>query len=149
MRPYLKDFEKCVKVIKSCKTDKQLLTARNMVTFFFKKYNKEDEYKDILGQECKKREHVISHYGNTLEGSKCIVVGNEIDPVFSAEILYFEDWGKPHQMPLPIVRKDDDGKEYLSMGIVLPYDKELMDKLNLLPQPERWNLVCRGENKIK
>lgn len=153
----IQDFEKCKKVIKSCKTYEQLSNAMNMVTAFMQK-NKPDikdkkklldyvEFVYLLNQEQKKRLHVFQNYGLTLEGSRCMCIGNEIDPVFAGEISYFYDWDKPEQMPLPIVKKESDGKECLSMGIILPYDKELMDKLNSMPQPARWNSVCKGTYK--
>ena len=153
------DLKKCKNTIMSCRTYDQLTSAINMNTNFLKKWKlRSKKDKDMLLDMTisfdelnilqKKRLHTIEEYGETLEGDRCMVVTNENEKVWSGTVVDFDDWGKPHQHPLPIIKKDDDNKEYLCMGIVLPYDKERQEKLNNMSYKDRWNSCCREHCKI-
>lgn len=152
----LKDFEKCIKVINSCKTIEHLEVAYKMADNFFKKWNTGKKmnkeavlrFRELL-LLVKKRTHILKEYGSTLEGSYCLCVSNEDHPVWKGVVEYFEDWDKPHQSPLPMVRNLEDGKLYLVMGKVLPYNLGVQDMLNEMPYKERWNSVCRPHARME
>lgn len=152
----LKDFEKCKKTIQSCKTIPQITVAIHMANNFARKWNKGKKTFDKF-TECfnelllaqKKRLHVLNDYGKTLEGSECLCVSNEDHPVWKGRVEYFEDWNKPHQLPLPMITNLEDGKLYLVMGVVLPYNEGTQIMLNEMPYKERWNFVCKPHAKME
>lgn len=133
-------IEKVIKVINSCTNNKHIESCRKMIE------NHEDKllYREIID----KREYVLREYKGLVEGDKVIVIGNENNPAWSGEIVsYFDNNGKWTNQ-LPIVKKTSNNKEYLCMGIVLPYSNIKLNKLNALDYKERWNSVCREHCKL-
>ena len=151
------DFDKCLKNVRGCRTLPQMITAVKMCNLFLTKWKKGKRltnnsliyFNDLLLAQ-KKRLHVLKEYGQTLEGAECLVVSNEDIPVWKGKVVYFEDWGKPIQLPLPIIASEEEGdKKYLCMGVVLPYNEGSQIMLNEMPYKERWNFVCRPHAKFE
>jgi hypothetical protein len=149
------DFEKCKATTLGCRTLDQMETAVKMNTAFIEKWRSRKAgdlalrgYIAELTNFQKKRIKVIQEYGELLEGSRVITVGNENTPVQSGTIVEFTDFDKEHQHYLPLVQYDGDETIYLCMGIVLPENKKLKDELNAMDYKTRWNAVCRPHATI-
>ena len=147
----LNDFNKCLKTINSCRSFEQLEVARKMANLFLIKWTGVGKSEAML--ECfnelmvakRKRFHILKEYGKTLEGNDCLCVSNEDHPTWRGKVVRFEDWNKIGQLPLPIIAKEGEGgKEYLVMGVVLPYNEGVQIMLDEMPYKERWNLVCNS-----
>lgn len=132
----LKFFEKCMAVIQSCRTHAHIHSAKNMINNFFQLFPKSKTHSLALYH--KKRREVIVHYGSTLEGTTVMVVTNEDEPIEKGVVIKFDDFDKPHQNYLPIVRFERDDKEYLCMGVLLPFDEKLRDELMQIQYMDRW-----------
>lgn len=152
----LNDFIKCQKTINSCKNFKQLEAARVMVNLFLIKWTGVVKSEAML--ECfnelmiakRKRFHILKEYGKTLEGDECLCVSNEDHPTWKGKVVRFEDWNKIDQLPLPIIAKEEEnGKEYLVMGMVLPYNEGIKIMLDEMPYKERWNFVCKSHARME
>lgn len=146
MNPIYDIIEKTLRMIAGCRTLPQVETCERYLSrarFISPNADFSDQYIQI-----KKRKSIINRYGSVLEGTRCMVVSNEDVPVEVGSVVKFDDFDKVNQDPLPIVKFESDGKEYLCMGIVLPYNEELFAELNSLPAKKRWNRVCRPSNQI-
>lgn len=134
---------KTKKTILSCNTYFQINSAHRMIENFFGMFQEAVTEKDSLVTLLRKRIKVIQDYGLTLEGDRCMTVGNEDEPVKAGTVQEFMDWDKEHQHFLPLVKYDGDDTVYLCMGIVLPLDVEKLEELNKMNYKDRWNSVCR------
>ena len=87
------------------------------------------------------------------EGMRVIVRGNEPDPLMVCEVIGFTSLGgrikNDPKNSFPVIRDEADGKEYFSMGIVVPYSDELMDELKDLKPIEQWNYLTFPHGQIK
>lgn len=140
------DKERCLNVILSCRNFKQIKIAKNMCKNFKNKYKDSKDvfhYIKELNYYFKKREVVLRDYGNTLEGDRCIVISNEKDPIILGTVSCFTDFDKYNQSYIPIVTNKENKKDYVCMGVVLPFNEENIIKLNSMPIEKRWKEACK------
>lgn len=128
-----------------------------MITFLKSLFNKKHMNKYV--QEEIEVKEIISHKrnGNVLYvGDKVLVRSNEPDAIWTGIITKWENWGKPDQEPFPIIRDYFTNKEFLCMGIIIPYSDKMLEKLVTMPPIEQWNYLnflhkkpdyCQIENK--
>jgi hypothetical protein len=126
---------KVKKIIDSCTNQHHIESCKRMI----KNHPDEILYKDFI----KKREYVLKEYNGLVEGSVVMVISNENTPVWKGKIISFYDNDCKWTNPFPIIIKEENNKEYMCMGIVLPYTEEGLNRLNNLEYKERWNSVCR------
>ncbi len=69
---------------------------------------------------------------------KVIVRSNEDDPLIIGEVVRFLE----SHSSIPIVKSIETGKEYICMGIVKLYSKELLAELKPLTPKEQWNKLA-------
>jgi len=128
------------KIIDSCTNEKHIESCKRMI---------ENHPDKILYQEfIKKREYVLKEYKGLVEGAEVIVIGNENVPAWKGTIISFYDNDNKWTNPFPIIKKNDNDKEYMCMGIVLPFSEKELNRLNSLDYKERWNSVCSEHCKI-
>ena len=72
-----------------------------------------------------------------VEGDRVIVRSNEDNPLEIGTFLSLN----MHSMP--VVRFDSDGKEWMCMGIVLPYSTALLTELEPMTPTEQWEHLRR------
>lgn len=138
-------FSKSVSVIRSCTTPDHLDAAEKYIDLYNKSFG---DSSHVLYHKLKNRRHIVKNYFRTLENQRCMVVSNEDVPVQTGTVVEFTDLDKPNQLPLPLIKYDNDDTAYLCMGIVLPYDDIVLQELNSLPYKERWNRCCKPTCKM-
>jgi len=75
--------------------------------------------------------------------SKVLVRSNDFkEPLTSGTLVGFQEVSKANNT-LPVVKMDNDDKEYLCMSVVLPYDEDLKAFLESLSNERQWDLVCK------
>ena len=86
-------------------------------------------------------------------GMRVIVRGNEPDPLMICKITGFTNLGGKigdgSSNAFPVIEDEADGKEYFSMGIVVPYSDELLEELKDLQPIEQWNYLTFSHGQIK
>lgn len=85
------------------------------------------------------------------KGMKVLSRSNEPDPLMIGEIIGFETLNGKYNCDdaFPIVRDYKDGKEYISMTILIPYSDELFNKLEGLEPIEQYNYLIFPHGQIK
>ena len=85
-------------------------------------------------------------------GMRVIVRGNEPDPLMICKVTGFTTLGGKvggGDSAFPVIEDEADGKEYFSMGIVVPYSDELFEELKDLQPIEQWNYLTFTHGQIK
>lgn len=85
-------------------------------------------------------------------GMRVIVRGNEPDPLMICKVTGFTNLGgriknDPNNY-FPVIEDEATGKEYFSMGIVVPYSDELFEELKDLKPIEQWNYLTFPNGQI-
>ena len=122
-----------------------------MFGIFKRKRNLDTNQEVVVKKEQEKEQEVVSsefnyYIKNDLKvcynlgvGDEVIVVSNEPNGVFRAVISRFDRITKARKI-IPIV--DDGTKEYMTMGILIPFDQEMYDKLiSLSTDVSAWNYI--------
>ena len=76
------------------------------------------------------------------KNTKVIVRNNEDEPYHIGTLIRYEIIGQMRESLLPIVKFDEDGKEYMCGGIVLEYDPILISILDKLTPKEQWDILA-------
>lgn len=86
-------------------------------------------------------------------GMRVIVRGNEPDPLMICKVTVFTSLGgrikHDPKNSFPVIEDEATGKEYFSMGIVIPYSDELLEELKDLKPIEQWNYLTFSHSQIK
>jgi len=132
----LKSFDRCLNVIHSCRTFEHIEVAKKMIDNFFILFP--ESKTNSLRLYLKKRMSAIAKYKNTLEGTTVMVITNEDEPIEKGIVTRFNDFDKVSQDYLPMVKFERDEKEYLCMGVLLPFNEKLREELMQINCKERW-----------
>lgn len=84
-------------------------------------------------------------------GMRVLNRSNEPDDLMICKIIGFEDFGgKVHGGggAFPIIVDEKDSKEYVTMGIVIPYSDELYNKLIKMKSIEQYNYLSPAHCQI-
>ncbi len=73
-------------------------------------------------------------------GSDVIVKSNENEPYHRGRIISYMPITKAEQLT-PVVKFNDTNEEFLCLGIIRHYSKELCDALDKLDFIEQWNVL--------
>jgi len=81
----------------------------------------------------------IHTYCTDLLKGKVMIVSNEDQPISVGHITKFAHVGQMGQV-VPVI-ETEDGREFMTFGIVLPYKKELLAFLRMIPYKERFDML--------
>ena len=74
-------------------------------------------------------------------GNKVIVRSNEDIPLMTGVVTRFFDMDGKWSDKTPVVKSDIDGEEYVCMGLVLPFNTELVELLQTMTPKEQWDYI--------
>ena len=137
-------YSKISKVISSCRTLGHIDVANNMIKMYLKIYPDDIIFSSMLKIELRERKQVIIDYANTLEGTKVISISNEDEPVNVGVVEAFCKIAEHHTTLLPFVRFEKDNIQHTCMGLLIPFEEGLEDKLNAIPYQKRWNTYSKN-----
>jgi len=80
---------------------------------------------------------------------RVIVRSNEPGPLMIGKVKSFTTFGRIKSDAIPIVEDELDSKEYLTMGVILPYSDSLLEELKDLKPIEQWNYLTFPHGQIK
>jgi hypothetical protein len=74
--------------------------------------------------------------GLELIGKKVIVRSNENEPYFVGEFAGFTNFSRSNSL-IPVV-KDENGKEWGAMGVIVPYSVQMAEVLDKMTPSQQW-----------
>jgi hypothetical protein len=124
----------------------QLVIALVVMAFAVMKYvyvvRENENTKRLLEESERKRiyfethlEHVTRRNREAFIGAQIMVRSNEDEPISLGVLVRFEAVSKAEN-PIPIV--EIEGKEYLCMGAVFPYNEKILEEAKGLSNKEQW-----------
>jgi hypothetical protein len=81
----------------------------------------------------------VKTYSPGLLMGEVMVVSNEDQPIIRGRIIGFDEFTQAKQR-IPRVR-DEEGKEHICFGVILPYNDNLKTMLESLPYRDRFALL--------
>jgi hypothetical protein len=83
-------------------------------------------------------ENVTARNREAMIGVRVVSRSNEDEPLLIGELVRFEFLSQAKN-PFPVVKCEETGKEWVTMGIVFPYSDKMMQELSSMSPKEQWD----------
>ena len=92
-------------------------------------------------------ENITHRNRNSLVGARVICRSNENDPLWVGTLVCFQEVSQAkNQIPVVV---DDNGKEWLIMGIVIPYNEKILAEVKDMAPKEQWDYMVENRLGLK